>query len=106
MRAARGSRTVLARDHHRGRSCANSGPLALGCGTDPGETHNVKHKTVEPEPVGARAGVMLGSSVVPAIDELVAQFTGRGLVSGAEVVDMLLDLRLIALAGEVAASAV
>jgi hypothetical protein len=56
---------------------------------------------VEPEPVACSTDVTLGSSVVPAIDELVARFTGRGLVTGADVVDMLLDLRLIAVADEV-----
>jgi hypothetical protein len=35
-------------------------------------------------------------SVVPAIDELVTRFAGRHVVSGTEVVDALLELRLVA----------
>jgi hypothetical protein len=44
------------------------------------------------------------TSVLPAIDVLVARYAGRELVSGAEVVDLLLDLRLLAEADELVAS--
>jgi hypothetical protein len=44
-------------------------------------------------------------SVIPAIDEIVAEMSGRELVSAAEVVDRFLDLRLIAVADEVLANA-
>ena len=50
-----------------------------------------------PEPVHV-------TSVLPAIDVLIAQFTGRELVSGAEFVDVLLDLRLLAEADELVAA--
>jgi hypothetical protein len=36
------------------------------------------------------------SSVIPAIDQLVARYTGRGSVAAAEIIDALLDLRLLA----------
>ena len=61
----------------------------------------MRNTMVAPEPVAELPTSRSGSSVVPAIDEFVAQFTGRGLVAGAEVVDILLDLRLIAVADEV-----
>jgi hypothetical protein len=35
-------------------------------------------------------------SIVPAIDELVGRFAVRGTVAAGEVVDVLLDLRLLA----------
>jgi len=48
--------------------------------------------------------VTCGASIVPAIDEFVSRFTGRGFVSAGEVVDVLLDLRLIAVADEMVAT--
>ena len=44
------------------------------------------------------------TSVLPAIDVLVSRYAGRELVSGAEVVDLLLDLRLLAEADELVAA--
>ena len=61
----------------------------------------MRNMMVDPEPVADLPDVMLGSSVVPVIDQLVAHFAGRGLVAATEVVDLLLDLRLIAVADEV-----
>ncbi len=40
--------------------------------------------------------MLTASSVVPAIDELVGRFAVRGTVAAGEVVDVLLDLRLLA----------
>jgi hypothetical protein len=40
------------------------------------------------------------SSVIPAIDELVVRYTGRGTVAAPEIIDALLDLRLLAEADE------
>ena len=44
------------------------------------------------------------TSVLPAIDVLIARYSERELVAGAEVVDLLLDLRLLAEADELVAS--
>jgi hypothetical protein len=58
-----------------------------------------------PQPVGAERYVFLHvTSVLPAIDVLIARYSGRELVAGAEVVDLLLDLRLLAEADELVAS--
>jgi hypothetical protein len=43
------------------------------------------------------------ASVVAAIDELVARYAGRESVPAAEVVDVLLDLRILALADAILA---
>ena len=43
-------------------------------------------------------------SVIPAIDALVAEMAGRELVAGAEIIDRLLDLRLVAVADETLAN--
>lgn len=43
-----------------------------------------------------------GTSLVPAIDELITRFTDRSLVTTAEVLDALLDLRLLAAAADIA----
>lgn len=48
--------------------------------------------------------VTCSASIVPAIDEFVSRFTSREFVSGGEVVDVLLDLRLIAVADEIVAT--
>ena len=61
----------------------------------------MKNATLDAQPAGNVPDVTLGSSVVPAIDELVVGFAGRGIVAASEVVDVLLDLRLIAVADEV-----
>ena len=47
----------------------------------------------------------ISSSVIPAIDLIVGEMAARELVSGMEIVDRLLDLRMIALADEVLANA-
>jgi hypothetical protein len=44
------------------------------------------------------------SSVIPAIDALIARYAGRGTVRGPEVVDALLDLRSLAEMHELVAS--
>jgi hypothetical protein len=44
-------------------------------------------------------------SVIAEIDTIVAEMAGRELVTGAEIVDRLLDLRLLAVADEVLAHA-
>ena len=44
------------------------------------------------------------TSVLPAIDVLITRYAGRELVAGAEIVDVLLDLRLLAEADEFVAS--
>ncbi len=44
------------------------------------------------------------TSVFPAIDAFIARYAGRELVTGAEVVDLLLDLRLLAEADELVAA--
>jgi len=44
--------------------------------------------------------VTLEPSVVPAIDALVGRYTSRDFVAASEVVDILLDLRLLAEADE------
>jgi hypothetical protein len=44
------------------------------------------------------------SSVIPAIDALIARYAGRGTVGGPEVVDALLDLRSLAEMDELVAS--
>ena len=61
----------------------------------------MRKATRDARPAGNVPDVILASSVVPAIDELVAGFAGRGIVAATEVVDVLLDLRLIAVADEV-----
>jgi hypothetical protein len=40
-------------------------------------------------------------SLVPAIDEIIDRLRGRDLLSGSEVIDLLLDLRLTARAQDV-----
>jgi hypothetical protein len=42
-------------------------------------------------------------SVVPMIDEVIARVAGRGFLSSVEVVDVLLDLRLLATADDLVA---
>lgn len=44
------------------------------------------------------------SSVIPAIDAIVAEIAVREVLSGSEIVDRLLDLRLLAVADEVFAN--
>ena len=61
----------------------------------------MRKATRDTQPAGTAPDVSLGSSVVPTIDELVAGFAGRNIVAASEVVDVLLDLRLIAVADEV-----
>ena len=46
--------------------------------------------------VPADLEMLTASSIVPAIDELVGRFAVRGTVAAGEVVDVLLDLRLLA----------
>ena len=48
--------------------------------------------------------VVVTRSVIPAIDDLVRRYTGRSTVAAGEVVDMLLDLRLLAHADELVGS--
>jgi hypothetical protein len=43
----------------------------------------------------AAASFSLEPSILPAIDALVARYSGRDVVAGSEVVDLLLDLRLL-----------
>jgi hypothetical protein len=51
----------------------------------------------EPDaPDVADVEIVSTSSVIPAIDELVARYTGRGTVAATEIIDALLDLRLLA----------
>ena len=47
------------------------------------------------------APVISSSSVIPAIDDFMSRFAGRDVVSAGDVVDMLLDLRLIAVADDI-----
>jgi hypothetical protein len=59
-------------------------------------------KTTVSAPMGKDPpGEILAPLAVPAIDEFVTRFSGRGSVGAAEVVDMLLDLRLLAVADEI-----
>lgn len=46
------------------------------------------------EPIAA-VDFTLEPSILPAIDELVTQYSGRDVVAGSEVIDLLLDLRLL-----------
>jgi hypothetical protein len=58
-----------------------------------------------PQPVAAANQVLPhATSVLPAIDVFIARYGGRELVAGPEVVDLLLDLRLLAEADELVAS--
>ena len=45
---------------------------------------------------------MSSSPVVPALDERITRFSGRGVVAAQEIIDVLLDLRLIATLNEIA----
>ena len=60
----------------------------------------MKSRTRRPEPVAVDLTV---SGVVPAIDALVTRFSGRGTVAAQEIIDALLDLRLVALDDELRA---
>jgi hypothetical protein len=42
------------------------------------------------------------TSLVPAVDEVIERFTDRSLVTSSEVIDALLDLRLVAAAADIA----
>jgi len=57
--------------------------------------HAILETRTEPAP-------LISPSIVPAIDHLVTQFLGRDLIAAHEVVDGLLDLRLIVMLDETA----
>jgi hypothetical protein len=59
---------------------------------------------LDPQPAADPAAVV-PSLVVAAVDDALARFGGRSLVSGSEVVDVLLDLRRLAVFDDVVAGA-
>jgi hypothetical protein len=63
-------------------------------------THAIVHHPMPEE----TAPVEITASVVPAIDELITRVAVRELLTGAEVVDALLDLRLVAIAEAIVAA--
>ena len=56
-----------------------------------GNTESMRKLATPLEPLPA-----FEPSVIPAIDALVGRYTGRDVVAATEVVDLLLDLRLLA----------
>jgi hypothetical protein len=60
----------------------------------------MQNARLDAHPAGSLLDITLGSSVVAAIDELIARYAGRRILTVGEVVDALLDLRLIAVADE------
>jgi hypothetical protein len=56
----------------------------------------VTAQTLQSPPGGATRELARTAELIAAIDAAVREFAGRELVAGAEVVDLLLDLRLTA----------
>jgi hypothetical protein len=61
-------------------------------------------RTLIDRPATRFARMTMTDSVMPAIDEALARLATRELISAAEVINTLLDLRLIVAADEVAAT--
>ena len=64
----------------------------------------LKRRVQEEREASSADAAPITSSVIPAIDAIVAEIAVREVLSGSEIVDRLLDLRLLAVADEVFAN--